>query len=608
MCGIIGYIGNRGAVDVVIEGLKSLEYRGYDSAGVAYSKGGHIDVKRCEGRIRNLEMVIDKSECDSRVAIGHTRWATHGRPSVNNAHPHRSGSVVMVHNGIIENYTEIRNIFENDGYEFSSDTDTEALCHLIEKSNRDSDIEGAVLNSIKEIKGSYAIAVMSERSPDRIVCVRKDSPLVLGIGDEEYFVASDVPAFLSYCNKVIFLENDEMAVLSSDGVEIRDLHGARIFRNAETINWTPSMAEKGGFRHFMLKEIYEQPRAISDTLRGRYSNESGDVVLHEFGLEESMVRDINKIFIVACGTSWHAALIGKYFIEDLAGVPVEVDIASEFRYRGALVGNRDLFISITQSGETADTLAAQREAKRLGAHTLSICNVVGSSSTREADAVFYTHSGPEIGVASTKAFTTQIVSLYLLAIAFGKLRGKIDDERSRQLLNDLLELPGRIESVFSSEETIKEIAKAFFKADDFLYLARGILYPVALEGALKLKEISYIHAEGYPAGEMKHGPIALVDETLPAIFIISGDVLYDKMVSNINEVKSRGGKTVVISDGCRDDIKKLSDYCLEIPHTNKYLAAVMSTVPLQLLAYHIGVLLGCDVDQPRNLAKSVTVE
>ncbi|MEE9523778.1 MAG: glutamine--fructose-6-phosphate transaminase (isomerizing) [Thermodesulfovibrionales bacterium] len=608
MCGIIGYIGNNRSVDIVMEGLKSLEYRGYDSAGVAYMKENVIEVKRCEGKIRDLANILDKTESRSNIAIGHTRWATHGRPSENNAHPHRSGPVVVVHNGIIENYTEIKTELEKDGFEFSSDTDTEVVCHLIDKYHRNSDIEDAVFDALREIRGSYAIAVISENSPGKIICARKDSPLVLGVGDEEYFVASDVPAFLGHCRNVIFLENDEMAVLSSDGIEVRDAEGNQIFREAVTINWTPSMAEKGGFKHFMLKEIYEQPRAITDTLRGRYSHEKAEVNLHEFGLDLSTIKKFKRIFLVACGTSWHSALIGKYFIEDIASVPVEVDIASEFRYRGPLVEKGDLFIAITQSGETADTLAAQREAKKLGAFTLTICNVVGSSSAREADAVFYTHSGPEIGVASTKAFTTQIISLYLLAIATGKARGKIDDGSAGALLSDLIELPGKVEAIFSNEAQIKEMARIYFKAEDFLYLARGVLYPVALEGALKLKEISYIHAEGYPAGEMKHGPIALVDEALPVVFVVSRDALFEKMISNIHEIKSRGGNVIVITDECRDDIIDLSDYCINVPGTNVYLNAVLMTVPLQLIAYHIAVLRGCDVDQPRNLAKSVTVE
>jgi len=608
MCGIIGYIGSSDPVDVVIEGLKSLEYRGYDSAGVAYVKDGTIDVRRCEGKIRDLVSIMDAASHESSLAIGHTRWATHGRPSEDNAHPHRSGAVVIVHNGIIENYATVKKELEEEGFEFSSETDTEVVCHLIEKYHRNLPLEDAVTEAVKEIMGSYAIAVISERSPDRIVCVRKDSPLVLGVGDGEYFVASDVPAFLAHCRNVIFLENDEMAVLSHDGIEIRTLDGEQVFRDAVTVNWTPSMAEKGGFKHFMLKEIFEQSRAVADTVRGRFSPRTGEINLGEFGLSDEIITRARKIFIVACGTSWHAALIGKYFVEGIASVPVEVDIASEFRYRNPMIGSDDIFIAVTQSGETADTLAAQREAGRLGAFTLSVCNVVGSTSAREADAVFYTHSGPEIGVASTKAFSTQVIALYLLAIALGRARGIISGESAGSLLDALVELPGKIEAVLEKDGEIRQIARALFRAGDFLYLARGVLYPVALEGALKLKEISYIHAEGYPAGEMKHGPIALVDESMPVVFIASRDRLFDKMISNINEIKSRGGMAVVVTDDCSDELVSLSDFCIQVPPTNEYLSAVLMNIPLQLLAYHIAVLRGCDVDQPRNLAKSVTVE
>ncbi|UCG79379.1 MAG: glutamine--fructose-6-phosphate transaminase (isomerizing) [Nitrospirota bacterium] len=608
MCGIIGYIGRGRSVDIVMEGLKSLEYRGYDSAGVAYFVDKRVEVKRCKGKIRDLARLLDASSNGSGVAIGHTRWATHGKPSEDNAHPHRSGPVVMVHNGIIENYMEIKSGLAKDGIKFSSDTDTEIICHLVEKYHKSAEIEDAVMSAIKEIKGSYAIAVISERSPGKIVCARKDSPLVIGVGDSEYFVASDVPAFLGYCRNVIFLENDEMAVLTNDGVEVRNYKGDQVFRDAETINWTPSMAEKGGFKHFMLKEIFEQPRAVTDTLRGRYYHGDSHVTLEEFGLDEERMSGFKRIYLVACGTSWHAAIIGKYFIEEMARIPVEVDIGSEFRYRDPLIGKDDLFVAITQSGETADTLAAQRQAKELGAYTLTICNVVGSSSSREADAVFYTHSGPEIGVASTKAFTTQIIALYLLAVAFGKIRGVLDVERVEKLLGDLIELPGKIESMFDLDEKIKDIARDYFKASDFLYLGRGALYPVALEGALKLKEISYIHAEGYPAGEMKHGPIALVDEALPVVFIVSKDALFEKMLSSINEIRSRDGKVIVLTDGNGDSFEGLSDYILNVPHINEFLGTVLMTIPLQLLAYHIAVLRGCDVDQPRNLAKSVTVE
>jgi len=608
MCGIIGYLGNEKSIQVVIEGLKNLEYRGYDSAGVAFFKNGNLDVKRCKGKIKDLISSFGSTDVSSHLAIGHTRWATHGKPSENNAHPHKSGPVVVVHNGIIENYLEVKSSLENDGFIFTSETDTEALCHLIEKYHRMFSLEDSVVRALNEIKGSYAIAVLSEKEPDRLVCARKDSPLVLGIGNGEYFVASDVPAFLNYCRNVIFMENDEYAVLSKDGVELKTLSGDQVYRDSSTIMWTPSMAEKGGFKHFMLKEIFEQPRAISDTVRGRYSLENGSINLAELGLEQIPLTKISKIFLVACGTSWHACTIGKYLIEELSGIPVEVDIASEFRYRNPLVKDGNLFIAVSQSGETADTLAALREARRLGARTMTICNVVGSSAAREAEAVFYTHSGPEIGVASTKAFLTQIAALYLLAIALGMSKKVLDSEKTKGLLQPLVELPGKIEMILSEEEKIAEIAKTFFKAENFLYLGRGILYPVALEGALKLKEISYIHAEGYPAGEMKHGPIALVDEEMPVVFITAKNLLFEKIVSNIHEIMSRGGRSIVITDTECAEISTISERCVNVPSTITYLLPIVMAVPLQLLAYHIAILRGCDVDQPRNLAKSVTVE
>ena len=461
---------------------------------------------------------------------------------------------------------------------------------------------------MKEVKGAYALAVINEDEPDKIVGVRKDSPLVVGIGNGEFFVASDVPAFLSYSNDVIFLDDGEMVVLTRRWVKITGPDGVPVEKEVKSVPWSPSMAEKGGYRHFMLKEIYEQPRAIADTLRGRFNAELGIVDQREFGVEDEYLRSVERIFIVACGTSYHAALIGKYMIEGLVRIPVEVDIASEFRYRKPLIKSGDLMIGITQSGETADTLAAQREAKRLGAKVLSICNVVGSTSSREADAVFYTHSGPEIGVASTKAFTTQIAGLYLFAICLGRIRGTISPDMSKEFLRELLMLPGKVEKTLAMDERIKVIAKDFFKARGFLYLGRGINYPIALEGALKLKEISYIHAEGYPAGEMKHGPIALIDEDLPVVVLAPRDTLHEKIISNIQEVNSRGGKVISITNDTDDEVCGISDKCIFVPETNSYLTTVLMAIPVQLLAYHIGVLRGCDVDQPRNLAKSVTVE
>jgi glucosamine--fructose-6-phosphate aminotransferase (isomerizing) len=607
MCGIIGYIGNRNAVSVVLEGLKRLEYRGYDSAGIAFFSNKGIEVRRCKGKIKDLASILGHEDLISHISLGHTRWATHGKPSEENAHPHRSNGVILVHNGIIENYLSLKKKLIEKGYKFTSETDTEVLCHLIEDYAKRYPLEDAVREVLKEVKGAYALAVIKEDEPDKIVGVKKDCPLVVGLGDEEFFIASDVSAFLNYSRDVIFLEDAELAVLTAGGIKIT-LDGVPVQKDVKSVSWSPLMAEKGGYRHFMLKEIYEQPRAIADTLRGRFNAESGEVNLEEFGINEEYLKAVERIFIVACGTSYHAALIGKYMIEGLARIPVEVDIASEFRYRDPIIGSGDLMIGITQSGETADTLAVQREAKRLGARILSICNVVGSTSSREADAVFYTHSGPEIGVASTKAFTTQIVGLYLFAVGIGKIRGVISEDMAKESLRELLLLPGNVEKALAADENIRMIAKDFFKAKGFLYLGRGINYPIALEGALKLKEISYIHAEGYPAGEMKHGPIALIDEELPVVVLVPKNNLYEKINSNIQEVKSRGGKVISITNDAHDEVCAISDKCIFVSETNPYLTPVLMAVPMQLLAYHIGVLRGCDVDQPRNLAKSVTVE
>ena len=608
MCGIIGYIGNKNAIPVVMDGLKRLEYRGYDSAGIAYFTDKKIEIKRCKGKIHDLENIVNKCNISSNLAIGHTRWATHGRPSDENAHPHRSDGIVIVHNGIIENYVELKHRLQEDGFIFASETDTEVLCHLINKYSKNNPLEEAVRAVLKEVKGAYAFAVINEKEPDKVVAVRKESPLVIGLGEGEYFLASDVPAFLSHSKEVIFLENNEMAVMHRDGVIITDFEGTLLNKNVVTISWSPSMAEKGGYRHFMLKEIYEQPRAIADTIRGRVLPENGEVALEEFGLDAEDIKAIDKVFIVACGTSYHAGIVGKYMIEELSRIPVEVDIASEFRYRNPIITGNTIFVAITQSGETADTLAAIKEAKALGAKVLTICNVIGSTASRESDFVFYTHSGPEIGVASTKAFTTQIVALYLLAIALGKVRGILSDEASSVLIEELLHLPAGVEHALEFDGEISAIAKELFKAKDFLYLGRGIHYPIALEGALKLKEISYIHAEGYPAGEMKHGPIALIDEEVPVVVLAPSGKLYEKVLSNMEEVKSRGGTIIAVTSKDDEAAKKLSRYSISINGSNNYLNTVLLTIPLQLLAYHVAVLRGCDVDQPRNLAKSVTVE
>ncbi|MEE8330133.1 MAG: glutamine--fructose-6-phosphate transaminase (isomerizing) [Thermodesulfovibrionia bacterium] len=609
MCGIIGYLGNQNAVPIVIAGLKKLEYRGYDSAGIAFFMNGKIEVRRCAGKIKKLDASIKDENLQSSVGIGHTRWATHGKPSEENAHPHKVGGVVIVHNGIIENYRELKTELKKKGHIFTSDTDTEVLCHLISRYvKKGLNLKDATREALQHVRGAYALAIIREAEPDKIVAVKKDCPLIVGLGDREFFVASDIPAFLNYTRDAIILDNGEMAVVTSDGVSVYDINNTPVEKKITNITWTPKMAEKCGYRYFMLKEIYEQPRAIMDTIRGRVYPENGDVNLDELLIKKNELKNLKKIFLVACGTSWHAALIGKYMLEDIAGIPSEVDIASEFRYRNPIISKDSLVIVITQSGETADTLAAQREAKKSGARILNICNVVGSTSSREAESVFYTHSGPEIGVASTKAFTTQLVALYLFSIAVAKARGTLDASAIRKLVNDLLTLPEKVENTLHLNDTILEIAKKFFHVKDFLYLGRGINYPIALEGALKLKEISYIHAEGYPAGEMKHGPIALIDDDMPVLFLAPRDKVYEKILSNIEEVKSRGGKIIVLATKGDSSISSLTSYTVFVPQINQYLDPILLCVPLHLLAYHIAVLRGCDVDQPRNLAKSVTVE
>jgi glucosamine--fructose-6-phosphate aminotransferase (isomerizing) len=609
MCGIIGYIGKEPAVPILVEGLKKLEYRGYDSAGVAVLQDGKFEVRRAVGKLHNLESVLRAETLHGNIGVGHVRWATHGRPSEENAHPHRAGCIVVVHNGIIENYTALKKDLASQGRVFQSETDTEVIAHLIDSiAQKGAGLEEAVREAARRLEGAYAIAVIDERSPDTVVGARKGSPLVVGLGQGEYFLASDIPAILHRTRDVLFLNDDEMAVLSPEGVRLTDLSGAELAREITRVMWNPVMAEKGGYRHFMLKEIYEQPRAIMDTIRGRISQETGSIHLEEMGLAEGRLRGMKKIFIVACGTSWHAGLTGKYMIEELAAIPTEVDIASEFRYRCPLVCKDDLFIAITQSGETADTLAAMREAKRRGATVIAVCNVVGSTAAREADGVIYTHAGPEIGVASTKAFTAQLTALYLFGLYFGGLRGTLSPEEVKKRLADLVHVPSLVERCLETNETVEQIAKRFFKATDFLYLGRGPNFPVALEGALKLKEISYIHAEGYPAGEMKHGPIALIDENMPVVVLAGKNAVYEKILGNIEEVKARGGIVIALTTEGDTEIAKRVHHAIPVPSTNPLLMPILMSVPLQLLAYHIAVLRGADVDQPRNLAKSVTVE
>jgi glucosamine--fructose-6-phosphate aminotransferase (isomerizing) len=609
MCGIIGYIGKEPAVPILIEGLKKLEYRGYDSSGVAVLQDGAIQVRRAVGKLQNLETLLRGDTLSGRIGVGHVRWATHGRPSEENAHPHRAGSVVVVHNGIIENYTTLKKELVAQGRTFQSETDTEVIAHLIDSFVRkDVRLEQAVREAAKHLEGAYAIAVIDERDPEVVIGARKGSPLVVGLGQGEFFIASDVPAILHRTRDVLFLNDDEMAILSGEGVRITDLKGVELARDVTRVMWNPVMAEKGGYRHFMLKEIYEQPRAIMDTIRGRFSPDTGVIHLEEVGPAYDRLKNIKKIFIVACGTSWHAALVGKYMFEELASVPTEVDIASEFRYRSPLVGKDDLFIAITQSGETADTLAAMREAKKRGATVIAICNVVGSTASREADGVVYTHAGPEIGVASTKAFTAQLTALYVFGLFFGSLRGKLSPDDVKKRLADLVHVPTLVERCLEENENIERIAKSYFKANDFLYLGRGPNFPIALEGALKLKEVSYIHAEGYPAGEMKHGPIALIDENMPIVVLAGKNGVYEKILGNIEEVKARGGKVIAVVTEGDVEIAKRVTHAIPVPATNQLLMTILMSIPLQLLAYHIAVLRGADVDQPRNLAKSVTVE
>ncbi|MGE4544236.1 MAG: glutamine--fructose-6-phosphate transaminase (isomerizing) [Pedobacter sp.] len=609
MCGIVGYIGPQEAMPIIIEGLRRLEYRGYDSAGIAVLNDGRITIRRAKGKLCELENVLKQQPLVGGRGIGHTRWATHGRPSETNAHPHYAGNIAVVHNGIIENYLELKARLIGQGHEFSSETDTEIIAHLVDQHLRQcGDFETAVRRALGEVRGAYAVAILCECEPEKMIAARLGSPLVVGQGQGEFFVASDIPAMLSHTREMIFLDEGEIVVFADGTMRFTDLQGATVEKTVKTITWNPLMAEKGGYKHFMLKEIYEQPRAIADTLAGRVFSERGEIFLEGLNLDAEQLRRFDKLNIVACGTSWHAALSGKFLIEKLARLSVEVDIASEFRYRDPLVDERTLTVLISQSGETADTLAALREAKGKGGATIAICNVVESSIARESDGVIYTHAGPEIGVASTKAFTTQLVALYLLALHLGRVRGMVDAVRCREMIEPLLSLPRKMEQALESDELIQQIAKEFMHARDFLYLGRGIQYPIALEGALKLKEISYIHAEGYPAGEMKHGPIALIDENVPVVFLCPHNETFEKAISNMEEVRARSGRVVAIAtEGYTEQLGEV-DGLITVPETSDEVAPILTSIPMQLLAYHIAVLKGTDVDQPRNLAKSVTVE
>ena len=614
MCGIIGYLGPKPIVPVLIDGLKRLEYRGYDSAGIALVKNGDIEIRRSAGKLNRLEQVIATNPIDGEYGVGHTRWATHGRPTEENAHPHRdcTGKIVVVHNGIIENYLELKHELQAAGHTFETETDTEVIAHLVEGEFKDDGLENAVRRSLKQLRGLFGIVLVHADDPGKIVAVRNGPPIVIGLGDDEFFVASDVPAILSHTRNVAFLGDEEMAILTRTGIEFTDYGGHTVSVSPQRIQWDPVMAEKAGYKHFMRKEIFEQPWALQETVLGRVYEEHGRIFLGELELDDQALQGVEKVVILACGTSWHAALVGKFLIEQLARIQVEVDYGSEYRYRDPIGNDNTLAVVITQSGETADTLAALREAKTKNAKSIAICNVVGSMATRDADGIIYTHAGPEIGVASTKAFTSQLLALNLLALHLGRVRNELGADETRDHIDALTRLPGLIEQVLKQDRLIETIAKRFYRSSNFLYLGRGINYPVALEGALKLKEISYIHAEGYPAGEMKHGPIALIDENLPVVALVPQDKVFDKMRGNLQEAKTRGAAIIVVSDAPHDAFEAFldrdTDYLIPVPSTHSLLTPIPMVVPLQLLAYHIAVLRGCDVDQPRNLAKSVTVE
>jgi glucosamine--fructose-6-phosphate aminotransferase (isomerizing) len=609
MCGIVGYVGPKETAKVLIEGLKRLEYRGYDSAGIAVFHRGKVEIRRKEGKLTKLEELIGGETFDGKVGIGHTRWATHGKPSDENAHPHKAGKVAVVHNGIVENYLSLKEILKSKGHVFTSETDTEIISHLIDEFIREgsSSLE-AVRIALDKIRGSYALGILLEGNEQSLIAARKESPLVIGLGQGEYFIASDVPPILPYTKDFIFMEDGEMALLSSKGVKVFNAKGDEISKKPKRVDWSPLMAERGGYKHFMLKEIFEQPRAVTDTIRGRLSEEKGDALLEDVPFDPKLLKKIRRINLIACGTSYHAALVGKFLVEELCRIPVEADIGSEFRYRNPIIKENDLLVAISQSGETADTLAALREAKRKGAMTLAICNVVESSLAREADHVIYTHAGPEIGVASTKTFSTQLVILFLLALRIGRGLNLLSSEQGKSLIEELVRVPHLMEEMLKASSQVAKIAKKYLQARDFLYLGRGINYPIALEGALKLKEISYVHAEGYPAGEMKHGPIALIDREMPVVVLATQNDVYEKVVSNIEEVKAREGKVIAFASPSDREISKKVDDVIFIPETLPSLTPILLAIPLQLLAYYMADLKGTDVDQPRNLAKSVTVE
>ena len=606
MCGIVGYEGNQEACDILIEALKRLEYRGYDSAGIAIWDKGSIKIERKKGKVDDLRKTVCDGTFKGKLGLAHTRWATHGPPSEKNAHPHKAGDVVAVHNGIIENYMELKERLRKDGHKFLSDTDTEVIPHLIiHYMNKGKNFIDAVRTTLKELKGSYALGILKER--ERIlVAAKKESPLIVGVGEGEYFIASDAPAIINRTNKFIFLEDDDIVIIKDNTLKLINIDGENIKRKIHQVQWTDAMAEKGGYKHFMLKEIFEQPRAISDTLIGRVQEERGEIDFEEIKLPD--LKKIKKIWMVACGTSYHACMIGKHIFESKLRIPVETDIASEFRYRDPILSKNDLLILVSQSGETADTIAAMKEAKKKGAYTLSICNVLGSTLARDADGVIFTHAGPEIGVASTKAFTTQISVIFMLMLYIGKGLGVLDSRDMRNYILEIKKIPHKMQTILEMASSIEETARKYMSCKDFLFLGRGIHFPTVLEGALKLKEISYIHAEAYAAGEMKHGPIALIDENMPVVFVSPNDQTYKKTCSNMEEVMARRGKIILFTDGANHEMSQRVDAFFVVPDTIYELQPMLSIVPLQLLAYYIANLLGTDVDQPRNLAKSVTVE
>jgi len=609
MCGIVGYIGHREAAPLILASLRKLEYRGYDSAGIAVLNDGQVAIRRAEGKLNNLETMLHRQPMAGSIGIGHTRWATHGRPSETNAHPHRAGDVVVVHNGIIENYLELKEQLSKRGTHFSSETDSEIVAHLVaEKVESGLDFLEAVRRTLREIHGSYALLFLNRRDPKRLIVAKNSTPIVIGWGDGETFIASDIPALLDHTRKVTFLEDGEIAEVTVGSYRLLNGKGQTIHRPVKEITWDAVAAQKGGYPHFMLKEIHDQPRALADTFRGRIALKDGQVSLEDIKLKAGEVKQIKRIHLVACGTAWHACLVGKFLLEEIAGIPAEVDYGSEFRYRSPLMDPKSILLMVSQSGETADTLAATDIARVKKAKILSICNVIDSSIPRKSHGVLYTHAGPEISVASTKAFTTQLTALYLLAVALGRLNGKLKATEARKLLRDLMHLPNWIEKALEIESEVKELARELMHSRDFLYLGRGINYPIALEGALKLKEISYIHAEGYPAGEMKHGPIALIDETMPVVVLAPRDRYFQKTVSNLKEVDARGGKVIALTDDAKAASELNAHRVLTLPKASHYLTPIVMTIPLQLLAYYIAVHRGTDVDQPRNLAKSVTVE